>query len=84
MLFVMSACDFVCQKRYAFLLGPPPSDWEVCVARFLTILKSCLVASFPDEVGPVPVSEIASSITSEFESELRTYEFPMNCSICGF
>ena len=32
------------------------------VARILTILESCFVVSFPDEVGPISVREIASSI----------------------
>ena len=58
------------------------SNVQLCIARILTILESCLVASFPDEVHPVSVSELASSITSDFEPELWTCEFPMNRSIC--
>ena len=46
------------------------SNAQDFVAIILTILESCLVASFPDEVDPISVSEIAPSITSEFESEL--------------
>ena len=42
------------------------SNVQSSVARILTILESCLVASFPDEVDPTSVSEIAPSTTLEF------------------
>ena len=59
--------------------------WLECTvfcARLLKILESCLVASFLDEIDPISVSEIASSITLESDDELWTHEFPTNCPIC--
>ena len=46
------------------------SKVQQLVARTLTILKYCSVASFPDDVDPISVSEIALSITLESQSEL--------------
>ena len=43
-------------------------EWLECTvicAKLLKILESCLVASFPDEIDPISVSESASSITLE-------------------
>ena len=51
-------------------------------ARILTILKPGFVASIPDEVDQISVSEIASSITLESDYELCTCEFLMKCSTC--
>ena len=51
-------------------------------ARNLTVLKSCFAASLPDMINPIFVSENISSILQERKSQLRTHQFPMNCSIC--
>ena len=58
------------------------SKEQQLAAMILTILKSCFVASFPDEVDPISVSEICFSIMLESDFELLSNEFPMNCTIC--
>ena len=49
--------------------------FQILESRILTILESCFVASLPDGVDPISVSEIAPSITSEFEVELWPSDF---------
>ena len=58
------------------------SKVQLFVARILTILEFCFVASFPDEVHPISVSAIACSISLDCDCELGTWDFSMNYPVC--
>ena len=76
---------------------PTPSNCEVsgrgpasqvrsfllCVLEWLegTTMEFCFVASYPDEVETISVSETASTIFVESDCKLWTYDCPMNCPL---